>query len=179
LIIRESRDEDFKGLLEVEKQAFGDGEGPEIVELVKVLFADPTAKPLLSLVALDKQRVNGHIMFTKACIDSNDEISAAILAPLAVVPHAQNRGVGGRLIKEGLRILTERGVGLVFVLGHPDYYPRHGFNAAGDFGFEAPYPLPEEVAGAWMVQELVPGLISRVSGQILCANALDHPDYSR
>ncbi len=72
MVIRESRDEDFKGLLEVDKQAFGDDEGPEIVELFKALFADPTAKPLLSLVALDKQLVKGHIMFTKAKIDAND-----------------------------------------------------------------------------------------------------------
>jgi len=68
LIIRESRDKDLNALLEVEKQAFGDDEGPEIVELVKALFDDPTAKPLLSLIALDEQRVIGHIMFAKYLI---------------------------------------------------------------------------------------------------------------
>lgn len=29
-------------------------------------------------------------------------------------------------------------------------------------GFEAPYLIPEEVAGAWMVQELKPGRIGRL-----------------
>lgn len=50
-----------------------------------------------------------------------------ILAPLAVVPSCQKQGVGGLLIAEGLQLLRERGAKLVFVLGHKEYYPRHGF----------------------------------------------------
>lgn len=182
MIIRESTETDLPDLLDVEKQAFGEDEGPEIVELVNDLLNDPTAKPLLSLIALEGRQVTGHVLFTRAriaAIADNEQISASILAPLAVVPDGQGKGVGGQLIAEGLKMLAEAGVELVFVLGHPDYYPRHGFKPAGTLGFEAPYPIPEEVAGAWMVQELTPGIIGRVRGKVLCAHKLDRPEYWR
>ena len=179
LIIRESTESDLLELLNVEKQAFGEDEGPEIVKLVKGLLNDPTAKPLLSLIALKGQQVVGHILFTKARITANDQLSAVILAPLAVDPDAQGQGIGGQLIAKGLAMLSESEVALVFVLGHPDYYPRHGFKPAGTLGFEAPYPIPEEVASAWMVQELNPGIIGSVRGRVLCADTLNQPEYWR
>ena len=46
-------------------------------------------------------------------------------------------------------------------------------------GFEAPYPIPEEVAGAWMVQGLKPGRIGRVKGKVQCAWFLDRPECWR
>jgi putative acetyltransferase len=72
-----------------------------------------------------------------------------------------------------------KGVELVFVLGHPGYYPRHGFTPAGVLGFHAPYPIPEKNADAWMVQELHPGVIGRARGKILCADAINRPEYWR
>ncbi|MCP4699304.1 MAG: N-acetyltransferase, partial [Gammaproteobacteria bacterium] len=95
------------------------------------------------------------------------------------LPEAHSTGVGGRLIEEGLRQLKKSGVELVFVLGHPDYYPRSGFVPAGALGYEAPYPIPEEVAGAWMVQELSSGVIGRVAGKIQCSKVLDQPEHWR
>ncbi len=179
MIIRESKKSDLNDLLDVERQAFGDVEGPEIVKLVSGLLIDPTAKPLLSLIAIKNDRTTGHILFTKACIDLKEQISSAILAPLAVVPDEQCRGIGGQLIEEGLRLLSESAVKLVFVLGHPDYYLRHGFQPAGVLGFETPYPIPEKDTGAWMVQELTPGFIGSVGGKVLCADTLNKPEYWR
>jgi len=86
---------------------------------------------------------------------------------------------GGRLIIEGLKQLKAAGVELVFVLGHSGYYPKYGFCAAGVKGFEAPYPIPQENSGAWMVQELHPGVIGHVSGLVICADALNDPKHSR
>jgi putative acetyltransferase len=180
LKIRESSPSDLSKVLQVEKQAFGDEEGPGIMDLVKGLLSDPSAMPLLSLLAEDNERPLGHILFTKAHItNSNDSVSAVILAPLAVIPTAQSQGLGGQLIKEGLKRLSESGVELVFVLGHPEYYPRHGFKPAGDLGFEAPYPIPDEHADAWMVQALHPGVIGRVCGKVVCADMLNHPEHWR
>ncbi len=179
LIIRESIDRDLPGLFKVGREAFGDDEGPEIVELVAGLLADPTAKPLLSLVAVSDEKIVGHILFTRAKIAANEIVTVSILAPLAVAPHLQKQGIGGRLIKEGLKKLSESGTDLVFVLGHPEYYPRYGFIPADLPGFEAPYPIPEEVAGAWMVQELKPGRMNRLKGKVQCAGFLDRPEYWR
>ena len=178
--IRKSTESDLKDVLDVETQAFGNEKGPEIVGLVNGLLVDPTAMPLLSLLAVNDDQAIGHILFTKARITySKESMSAAILAPLAVLPDAQCQGVGGQLIEEGLRLLSESGVELVFVLGHPDYYPRHGFKPAGALGFEAPYPIPDEHANAWMVQELRPGVIGSVSGKVICADVLNQPEHWR
>jgi putative acetyltransferase len=180
LKIRESKPADLTRVLQVEGQAFEDDEGPEIVDLVKGLLSDPSAMPLLSLLAEDDERTVGHILFTKARFTNYiDSVSAVILAPLAVTPSAKSQGIGGQLIKEGLRRLSESGVELVFVLGHPEYYPRHGFKPAGELGFEATYPIPNENADAWMVQELQPGVIDRVNGKVICADVLNHPKHWR
>jgi len=180
LKIVKSTELDLSDVLHVEKQAFGNDKGSEIVGLVNGLLSDPSAMPLLSLIAVNDDQTIGHILFTKARITySKESISAAILAPLAVIPDAQSQGVGGQLIKEGLKLLSESGVELVFVLGHPEYYPRHGFKPAGALGFEAPYPIPDEHANAWMVQELRPGLIGSVSGKITCADVLNQPEHWR
>lgn len=178
LKIRKSTQVDLSDVLYVEKQAFGDDEGAEIVELVTKLLNDPSAMPLLSLLAVNNEQAIGHILFTKAHLsEAKESISAAILAPLAVIPSAQGKGVGGQLIKEGLRRLSDAGVQLVFVLGHPEYYPRHGFRPAGVLGFEATYPILEKNANAWMVQELCPGIIGSVKGKVVCADALNQPEY--
>jgi putative acetyltransferase len=104
---------------------------------------------------------------------SQRTVSSAILAPLSVHTENQSQGIGGQLIEEGLKELKASGVELVFVLGHPDYYQRYGFSTAGTKGFDAPYPIPPENSDAWMVQELHPGIIECVSGQVICADALN------
>ena len=95
------------------------------------------------------------------------------------MPDIQKQGIGGRLIERGLQLLSRSGVDLVFVLGHPEYYPRYGFKPAGHLGFEAPYPIPDEHADAWMVQALRPGVIGSVSGKVICADALNKLEYWR
>jgi putative acetyltransferase len=180
LKIRKSTESDLKDVLDVETQAFGSEKGAETADLVSGLLIDPTAMPLLSLIAINDDRVIGHILFTKVRIAcSQKSISAAILAPLAVIPDAQGQSVGGQLIEEGLRLLSESGVDLVFVLGHPDYYPHHGFKPAGALGFEAPYLIPDEHADAWMVQELRPGVIDSAGGKVICADVLHKPEHWR
>jgi putative acetyltransferase len=166
---------DLDRVLEVEKTAFG---SDEEAELVRKLLLDETAKPLLSLLALEAEKAVGHILFTNAGLTGSAAgVRVSILAPLAVIPEAQNTGIGGRLIEEGLRLLKEQGGELVFVLGHPGYYPRHGFQPAGALGLDAPYPIPENDADAWMVRELRPGILGTVSGKVVCAEKLDQPEY--
>ena len=178
--IRRSTESDNTDILNIHTQAFGEKKGPEIADLVSGLLGDKTALPLLSLVAVDNTKTIGHILFTKTEVTQTTEsVSAQILAPLAILPDSQRKGVGGLLIKEGLKQLKDSGVELVFVLGHPDYYPRSGFNPAGILGYEAPYHIPEEHAGAWMVQELCSGVIGRVKGNVQCSDVLSQPQHWR
>jgi putative acetyltransferase len=175
--IRESTKQDLIGLLAVEEEAFGETEGPVIVKLVIDLLMDPTALPLLSLIALHDQEIVGHALFTKTEVNGFAEIASAILAPLAVKPGFQKQGIGGSLMNKGLKLLADAQIKLVFVLGHPEYYPRFGFKPAGRYGLDAPYPIPADVEEAWMVLELSPGYIETVKGKVKCAEALDHPEH--
>ncbi|AGA32486.1 GCN5-related N-acetyltransferase [Thioalkalivibrio nitratireducens DSM 14787] len=178
--VRTMGESDRKLIADVVMEAFGPTDGPEIVQLIAELLADPSAQPVLSLVATTGDRVVGHILFSGARVETGEQAhSAVILAPLAVRPDFQSRGIGGRLVTEGLKWLVEAGVDLVFVLGYPDYYSRFGFAEAGVRGFDAPYPIAAKNAGAWMVLALRPGILGAVKGTVRCANALDDPRYWR
>jgi len=177
LQIREAVETDLNDVLLIERLAFGHDKE---AELVRALLDDHSAKPVLSLLAFKKERAVGHILFTAARLSDTKEIAPiVILAPLAIVPDAQKQGIGGKLIEQGLGLLSESGVGLVFVLGHPEYYPRYGFKPAGHLGFEAPYPIPDEHADAWMVQALRSGVIGTGRGRVICADALHQPEHWR
>jgi putative acetyltransferase len=177
LEIRESTPADRDDVFRVEKEAFGE-EGDVVAGLADDLLADPSAEPRLSLLAYKGGRALGHILFTRAWIEgAESQPRIAILAPLAVVPEAQKQGIGGQLIAEGLRRLAEQGVDAVFVLGHPGYYPRHGFSPVGLQKIVPMYPIEEKNAPAWMVQELREGCLDGVHGRVVCADALDRPEY--
>jgi Predicted acetyltransferase len=178
--LRISYEQDIEQILDVHAAAFGGTKGEEIARLVNDLLRDTTASPLLSIVATVNNSIVGHIIFSKAKLSNSDQaVSTVILAPLAVDPDFQCRGIGGKLIKYGLTNLLTAGVELVFVLGHPTYYPKHGFCVAGKHGFDAPYPIPDEHADAWMVQELRSGIIGRVKGRVQCSDVLNQPQHWR
>ena len=180
LQLRKALESDKQAISDIVIAAFGNVQGQEIADLITDLLEDPSAQPLLSLVVTADDNVVGHILFTNARIKHSQRmVFSAILAPLSVHTEYQNQGIGGQLIKEGLKQLKATGVELVFVLGHPGYYPKYGFSAAGIKGFDAPYPIPPENSDAWMVQELHPGIIGCVSGQVICAEALYDPKHWR
>ncbi|MCW5213099.1 N-acetyltransferase [Desulfobulbus sp. TB] len=178
--IRKSTESERKEILNIHNRAFGQEKGPEIAKLVDDLLDDETAMPQLSLVAVENDKLVGHVLFTKVVVTGSDQsLSAQILAPLAILPDMQKKGIGEQLINEGLRVLQEAGTELVFVLGHPTYYPRCGFIPAGEQGFDAPYPIPEEHAEAWMVQELRNGVLKQYSGRVQCSEVLNEPQHWR
>ncbi len=170
IIIRETTAADSETIARIHRAAFGQ---PDEADLTLALLDDPTASPLLSLLAFDGNTAVGHVLFTRVRMTDQD-VLAHILAPLAVVPEHQRHGVGGQLIRAGLQILQQRGSALVFVLGSPEYYPKFGFvpDAAAQ-GFTTPYALPAEYREAWMVLKLHD---ANISGRVICADALMQPE---
>ncbi len=172
--IRKATPQDLAAVLDVERRAFG---GDDEADLVAALMGDRSARPVLSLLAFKGDAAVGHVLFTAVTVSGADPApAAAILAPLAVVPEAQGRGIGTRLVERGLAELSRSGVALVFVLGHPGYYPRFGFEPAGRLGLQAPYPIAPENADAWMVRALREDVTGSARGQIACADTLARPE---
>jgi putative acetyltransferase len=178
IFIRETGNEDFNDIMTVERRAFkSEGEA----QLTAGLLNDESAEPMLSLLAFQNSIAVGHILFTRAIIkEAKEQKLMHILAPLAVIPECQKMGVGGMLIREGLKRLKELGSNVVFVLGHETYYPRHGFIPdANRLGYPAPYPIPEIHKNAWMVQYLTKDKSKLPKGTVICAKAMDREDCWR
>jgi predicted N-acetyltransferase YhbS len=175
MLFREATSEDRSALLQIHRLAFGQSEEADLVESQ---LADPTAQPVLSLVAEEEGTVIGHVLFTGVSLLGPDKPpSASILAPLAVVPAAQRLGVGRGLIERGAELLTSSGVRLLFVLGDPRYYTKHGFTPASPHGLRAPYVI--EPDAAWMVRPLGNHILGSIQGQVSCADALAPEKYWR
>ena len=111
----------------------------------------------LSLVAEITGVIIGHIAFSEVTIAGSVASSAGVgLAPLAILPELQRRGLGSQLINEGLCACTRQGAGFVVVLGAPEYYHRFGFRSADLFGLKNEYGARDE----FMVLELKTGSIT-------------------
>jgi putative acetyltransferase len=175
MILREATLADRAAVLEVHALAFGQDEESLLVD---ALLSDPSAQPVLSLLAEDRGRVLGHVLFTNVKLVGLDTPpTASILAPLAVVPSAQGSGVGRQLIEQGCKLLAQRRVGLVFVLGDPNYYTKRGFTAALPHGLHAQYEIQPE--NAWMVRSLDGVALGSYQGRVNCADALAPEKYWR
>jgi len=162
-------------VLDVHRLAFG---GDIEAELVRELVDDPSADPIISLAAFEGEEAVGHVLLTSARVEGVPEsVKAMLLAPLAVVPSRQRRGVGSELVQAALRNAKANGTALVFVLGYPDYYPRFGFVPAGAQGLDAPFPIPVEHADAWMVADLSGVILGTVAGRVRTADALMRAEY--
>lgn len=155
--IRCEQPEDTAGIRRVLQEAFGQPDEAGIVEAIR-RCDDPT----ISLVALVDGELIGHILFSPVTISSNDgHWLAAGLAPMAVLPGFQRRGVGQQLVARGLEACRQEGYARVVVLGHASYYPRFGFRPAETFGIHWEYDVPRE---AFMALELTPGALDGCSG---------------
>jgi putative acetyltransferase len=121
-----------------------------------------TARPFVSLVAEAEGCVAGHIAFSPVTVDGMDH-GALGLAPMAVAPAHQRRGIGGALMRAGLAACRAAGAPFVVVLGDPAYYGRFGFVPAAHHGLRCEYDVP---AGAFQVQALRPGALDGVRGLV-------------
>lgn len=137
--VRVERPSDIAAIDAVHVQAFGAEFGPTVAGLVRTLRARFLPDNGLSLVARDKGRVIGHVMFTRALLDAPRRlVEVQVLSPLGVLPDRQRQGIGSLLVRTGISLLAQRGVPLVFLEGSPDYYGRLGFVRASEHGFRSP-----------------------------------------
>ena len=141
MIVRPERPDDATAVRALLIAAFG---GPAEADLVERLRGDGDF--MLSLVA-DDGEIHGYAGFPRLRVDGALGVrDAAGLAPVAVMPGLQRRGIGSALIREAHRRLAEQGVPLVFVLGDPAYYARFGYSVAGAQPFKSAYASPHFMA---------------------------------
>lgn len=138
---------EYATVQQIHTLAFG---GPNESRVVSGVRQSPHFIPELSLVAVLDNQIAGHVLFSWVGLESfppdESRVEARgvvrkviVLAPLAVHPDFQNRGVGKALVEEGLRRLEAMGQPLVVVRGSPTYYPRFGFVRAETLGIVPPF----------------------------------------
>lgn len=147
MIIRPAFAHDIAAIRGVLISAFAGHAEADLVDVLRV-----EGELVLALVAEQEGGVCGYVAFPRLKIlNGAGHVDAVGLAPLAVTPDVQRRGIGSALTREGLRLLAARGEALVFVLGDPVYYARFGFNpeAAAPFVsiYAGPYFMAQRLAG--------------------------------
>jgi putative acetyltransferase len=85
------------------------------------------------------------------------------LAPIAVPPAYQRRGIDSQRVEAGLTACHHTTYGVVVVLGHPHYYLRFGFVPAKPLGIMWEHDAPDE---AFMVHELREGALTQTKGVV-------------
>ena len=156
--IRPERREDIPGVRHVNQAAFDEAAEASLVDALR-----QHADPVVSLVALDEDAVVGHILFSPVTLLPHGDRQIMGLAPMAVLPERQRRGIGSALVRTGLDECRRFGFDAVVVLGHADYYPRFGFMRASTFGLRSEYEVPDDV---FLALELKPGTLGQRGGTI-------------
>ena len=157
--IRQENPSDIEAIRYVNEQAFESNAEAVLVDRLR-----DRGVVTLSLVAVEDDSIVGHILFTPVTIESeNAKYEAVTLAPVAVLPEYQRRGIGAMLIEHALDECKRLGHNIVVLIGHPEYYPRFGFVPAKAKGLLSEFEVPDE---AWMVAELVPGALDGVGGEV-------------
>lgn len=157
MIVRPERAGDAAGIREVHVAAFPTDAEARLVERLRA-----TGNARVSLVAVAAGAVVGHALFSPVVLAASTPAYGLGLAPMAVVPPLQDRGIGSALIRDGIARCRALGVPFVVVLGHPAYYPRFGFERADRLGLRNEYGATD----AFMVIGLRAGGIPPAGGLV-------------
>jgi len=157
--IRAEKYEDITAIRHVNNKAFGQKDEAELIDKLR-----NRGVLTISLVAIMNRQVVGHIAFSPVTVESESSNWQAIaLAPMAVMPEYQRKGIGSQLVRAGLNECQRLDHQIVVLVGHPDYYPRFGFVPAKHKSINCEFEVPEE---AWMLLELHEGALAGRKGTV-------------
>lgn len=157
MLIRNETPADHADVDRLNRAAFGGGDEAEIVDRLR---ADGLIA--FSLVATIQQRIVGHLVMSwlQTTMDGRP-VDALALAPMAVAPGVQRRGVGSKLATAGVEAARQIDAAAIIVLGHPEFYSRFGFSATLARRLATPFP-----GDAFMALELRPGALAGARGAV-------------
>ncbi len=95
---------------------------------------------------------------------------ALLLGPIAVDPALRSRGLGARMIEQGLRRAAALGHHAVLLVGDEPYYRRFGFRRDGARALDPPGPVDLE---RFLALELRAGALSGAQGLVRPTGAPD------
>lgn len=166
ILVRKAHENDYPEIFALLEEAFKDDEHSEQNEaaIVANLKGAPDFIPEFSLVALDHQMVIGYLLLTPVRIEDNSTSYPVLaLAPVAVLPEWQQKGVGTLLMEHAHQKAMAANFDLIVVIGHASYYPRFGYREAKEFDISVPFDIPSQYV---MIRELQAGAGQRIQGRV-------------
>lgn len=167
MIIRQENKDDYSTIYELVRTAFETAEMSDGHEqdFVNTLRDGDKYVPELALVAEMDNRIVGHIMLSKTCVENDgDKYEALLLGPVAVVLEYRNQKIGTKLIVTAMEKAKEMGFEAIFLAGNRAFYSRFGFVPAIRYGIKCALEIPEELIENIMVCELCPQALDGVTG---------------
>ncbi|UCD33328.1 MAG: N-acetyltransferase [Desulfobacterales bacterium] len=171
--IREATIEDAEDINKLYLQAFDDSESGIVSDIAVNLLKDDHPVKTISLVAIEDNKIVGHIAFSPVFLASTDEHFGYILSPLAVSPQFQKNQIGSTLVRYGLENIANKDSLIVFVYGDPQYYSRFGFKTDLALNFKPPYTL--QFPQGWQAIKLNSAGFPE-GGKLKCVASLNDPD---
>ena len=164
--IRDATATDLDAIRDLLLQAFPEEERDNVVRLARELLLSDPEQGVISLVAEEGGSPIAHLALSPVVLPAAPGEDSAILAPLAVRPTHQRRGIGSGLVAEGLQRLAARRTALVFVYGDPHFYGRFGFRTELARGVIPPCALrhPE----GWQALRLGAAAAPHPKGDLRC-----------
>ena len=142
ITIRKEEENDNIQIYEVNKLAFQQENEGKLIEKIR---NTENFIPELSIVAEIDNRIVGHILFSKIKIVGKSVYESLALAPMAVIPEFQKKGIGSELVKIGIKMAKKLGFDSIIVIGHKEYYPKFGFQRASKWNIKCPFEVPDDV----------------------------------
>lgn len=137
LIIRPETPADYYNTEHMALRSFWNKYGVGASEhfLIRIIRESKDYIPEISRIAELDGKIVGAVYYTKAWIvDGDTRHEIATFGPLAVEPTMEGRNIGGRLIRETIRLAKEAGIAGIALMGEPNYYPRFGFERGAKYG---------------------------------------------
>lgn len=142
-------------------------EGKLVRALVEEIRSKRWYLPELELIMVDeKDEVIGYVNFARFHLDGKYEDELLLLSPVAVKTQLQRQHISKELIEYGLQKAKTMGYKAVIVEGNPMNYRNRGFVTSCDYGITAHESVGLPAPECLMVQELVPGGLEGIQGQV-------------
>ena len=157
--------------VDLAEAVFTASETAEDGKLVRSLVEEIRSKrfylPEMELIMVDeKDDVIGLAMFSRFHLEGKYEDELLILTPVAVKTELQRQHISKALIEYGFDRARELGYKAVIVEGNPRNYRSRGFVTAADHGITAHESVGLPAPECLMVQELTPGGLAGITGQV-------------
>lgn len=164
--IRQEEEKDFKGVEHLTREAFWDLYKPGCNEhlLVHKIRKISAFVKELDLIACDKDRIVGNIIYSKAKVvnKENTEFEVLCMGPIAVLPSYQKQGIGSLLMEHSIERAKQLGHKAIIIFGNPDYYHRFGFRNAEEYEIQT---SAGDNFDAFMALELYDASLKGISGK--------------